>query len=118
MNATELRIGNLVNHSIYGNCETTSLDYEMICIQRTEIDIKNWFVIEDYQPIPLTDEILIEFNFTKKYENTFSIERFMVYRLDGVFYFSIPNFSIEIKSVHQLQNLYYALTCKELTLRN
>lgn len=133
MKANELRIGNLVNHSIYGECEVTALDYEMICIQRNDSDIKEWFDLEDYEPITLTEEWLLKFGFEKKgYEwelfPCFEIQ-IIVFNQDtynGVMFYTrtihtdyVPIYCLNhINCVHQLQNLYFALTNEELTFKD
>ena len=79
------------------------------------------YFYEELEPIPLTEEWLLKFGF-KEDGHYNSAKRWM-----GIFnqpliqcngYFTIPNyFSTEIKYVHTLQNLYFALTCEELTIK-
>lgn len=97
----ELRLGNYVIE----DGEITTFDG----------DFYHW--IDDLiQPIPLTEEWLFKFGFVKKdfglrvdyYANTKALWKIKfinnVYKRDR----------IEIKHVHQLQNLYFALTGHEL----
>ena len=74
------------------------------------------------EPIPLTEEWLLKFGFEKwlfnrhryfkkKSKNTFMIE----HTIEG-FYFTYDNNAITVTEVHQLQNLYFALTGEELML--
>ena len=111
MKANELRIG----LTFYAKSlekkewETHSLDAFTICQAiNNEINIK---------PIPLTEEWLLKFGFeiTKAsvtHNHTFSIDNFKVNNLlrGGQFWYR----EVELKYVHQLQNLYYALTGEEL----
>ena len=86
----------------------------------------------EYKPIPLTEEWLIKFGFIKfttpalptafiettRYIYTEQIEPFMdILMWDGqVFRFHNGHAIENIKYVHQLQNLVFTLTGKELTL--
>lgn len=77
---------------------------------------------EFFEPIPLTPEILIGCGFKKApiAENTFAIDSFF-YDVETLSFCwddeSITHWeSIDIKYLHQLQNLYFALTNKELEI--
>lgn len=108
----ELRIGNLFQ-TIGGKERTVDLK-ELTRIQR----IPNL-----YKGIPLTEEWLLKLGYVKnervKYIYDFRPLQLM-FTPNGFEYFhSQPyggNFLI-IKYVHQLQNLYYSLTNKELTIK-
>ena len=109
MEAKDLRIGNLVNELNVGVITVDIVDLEAI---------KNGDT--NYQPIPLTEEWLLKFEFVKKdygcqihyYANTKSLWKITfkkdVFKRDKTI----------IKHVHQFQNLYFALTGVELTLKN
>ena len=114
MDAKELRIGNyaypfddigLVNH------QTIIRD----CIKVTYRDFENTLSLE---PIPLTEQWILDFGF--KCENaTFSFKniRYNILRVErytGFLFCDENNVLTNIKHVHQLQNLYFALTNKEL----
>ena len=70
-----------------------------------------------YTPIPLTEEWLVKFGFE---ENSTSFTNSIAYpcivklknQSNCIFYNSL-----QIKHVHQLQNLYFALTNEELTIK-
>jgi hypothetical protein len=84
---------------------------------------------EDVQPIPLTEEWLEKFGFVSKYKschsrwtvNGFSIEQAQdeddfgneIEEREEFHY----NWKVDVKHVHQLQNLYFALTEEELTIK-
>ena len=113
--ANELRIGNWVN---YDNTETP------FCVTETSetgIGVKNseeetWIEIDQFYPIPLTSEILEKCGFVRNalvaqhndiifYDDHFGIK--------GMLGVVKPN---NINHLHQLQNLFYALTNEELKI--
>lgn len=76
-----------------------------------------------FSPIPLTEEWLIKFGFKKSYlywRNKLSAK--VEFKLQNMVWFykggCLQSNYIEIKSVHQLQNLYFALTGVELEINN
>ena len=69
------------------------------------------------EPIPLTEELLLNCGFRKN-DNQFKRLGFSVFLYkDADFYesYELPMF-IHLQFLHQLQNLYYALTNEELTI--
>jgi len=128
LSAQELRIGNLVYYYVQDKIEgdhdvLNTIDYEDLRIIFGNGDT-------DYKPIPLTEEWLLKFGFTfakkrKTYRIYFHSLQFrgidnkirMNMADDGFFYFYVYNATIHIEYVHQLQNLYFALTGNELTIR-
>jgi len=79
----------------------------------------------NYEPIPLTEEWLSKFgfdkigkNFRKFYEYNPNLKEFVLYYNNSTGFYEIKanNLMCTILSVHQLQNLYFALTGKELEL--
>jgi hypothetical protein len=107
MKANELRIGNLVE---YGN------DIEQITIHHLFGVMHG----DDVKPIPLTEEWLFKFWFRYN-DGLFIKENLVVFIYDGyckVVFGSLTFVDgVKIKHVHQLQNLYFALTGEELTLK-
>ena len=119
MEATELRIGNWVNFK-FGNKESDV----MICwndLRNFEMNIKLDRFNDIYKPIPLTEEWLLKFGF-KKTDDTCD---FVYWELDNLTFCDVLPDNLELinyelspcKHVHQLQNLYFALTNKELELK-
>ena len=123
MDAKELRIGNWVRakspekkewvdrHKISANT-IYSMEYP------TAMD----FVKPDMEPIPITEEWLLDFGFEKKgdYYERWSGDLLYSYEDGwGLTFGQGMGFSFEIKCdyVHQLQNLYFALTGEELELK-
>jgi hypothetical protein len=128
--ARELRIGNFVD------CERPLYDEKFITVESVSFDSINLnfreYELEKLQPIPLTEEWLLKFGFELETDDGdvkyYEIQRFWYYvifdhgdvRLDiktgknithTVFYMDE-----RFQYVHQLQNLYFALTGEELTI--
>lgn len=68
-----------------------------------------------YHDIPLTEEWLLKFGFERLFEtgSTYSLGDFNVsdFGENGIFHYDVKQ---QIKYVHELQNLYFALTGSEL----
>lgn len=109
MKASELRIGNYVLHR--GKIKATNI--EIIDDARVVSEI----LVEE---IPLTEEWLVKLGF-KENAFGFGLDRFPTYiKGDGDFFepahsddYHFP----DLEYVHQLQNLYFALTGEELTIK-
>lgn len=80
----------------------------------------------ELEPIPLTEEILLKCGFVTRYPNVndkyFEFEEFIINSFSRGKAFKLNiNCAIytdlEIKHLHQLQNLYFALTNKELEIK-
>lgn len=111
MEATELRISNYVN-------------YKGKPIVVLSTDILACEIRKPFSPIPLTEQWLLDFGFDEK--GTIENENYKF----SIMYYDCWNISYEEKkgygesecflrnfwSVHQLQNLYFALTQTELIL--
>jgi hypothetical protein len=107
MDAKELRIGNLLEN---GKVISTN-DHRSVFVGN------NWYLTQDLKPIELTEEWLQKFGF-ELYD---SVEFRHFYRKNDFDldenYQPIDFDCIEIKYVHQLQNLYFALTGQELEFK-
>jgi hypothetical protein len=110
MKARELRIGNWVHNSI--NNQDFQIDCFLgreLCTNVCEFDSEEFdSKIKDLQPIPLTEEWLLNFGY--------QIGMFWILST-GEFRINISGIHYDIQYVHQLQNLYFALTGGELTLK-
>ena len=72
----------------------------------------------DVEPIPLTEEWLVKFGFDNLGDYGWGIGYFHIrFRNIHKFHFPLENRLVRIKYVHQLQNLYFALTNEELKLK-
>ena len=114
MDSRELRIGNLLDRGDY-ICEFKMIEEEGLMLE--PIKYKQERFVERYiKPIPLTEEWLIKFGFELNLNNNWSHWNFgLNFYKYGDFFESdqLPIF-IYLQYVHQLQNLYFALTNKEL----
>lgn len=133
MIVTELRIGNYIDAILQG--KITRVEY---------IDSRDGIIgssdfsdrpIEDFLPIELTEEWLLKLGFDKKEDGSVSCQYHIGnnplthdYVVSLVWLKRLPNYELEgfpfyrnghhtIKNVHQLQNLYFALTGQELTIK-
>jgi len=120
MKANELRIGNWYNANGIFKQVTPNTIEEVWIAERT------WC-----KPIPLTEEWLLKFGCEKVKSDipTFSIvygefieddyEHCLIINLDvdNNFYIVINGVKLILKHVHQLQNLCFALTGEELTIK-
>ena len=128
INAKELRIGNLVEYRITDKLDERKEWWEVSEIDADDIhwlskvDTKD----EDFRAIPLTEEWLLMFGFKKRknrhlfhWENKIVVSEYKD-EFENFFYpktgYDI-RFSNEIKYVHQLQNLYFALIQEELKIK-
>ena len=126
MKANELRIGNYVN--VFLN----NVDYNTIQIKVDDL----YYIIQKngvYEPIPLTKEWLEKFGFKYTSSNnsylTYTKSNYYLQMdvrkannkwkiFDDVISDLVEFAKVDITHVHQLQNLYFALTGKELTIKN
>ena len=145
MKANELRIGNIVNISEdwYRRNPHLSKTPKQIIVDSinydgligTSIYFANGYEIEDdLDPIPITEEWLLRLGFEKnnqsyqvvytinvedEYEQDYTSKLYL--GLDGQYFIGIPyelfRGKSKIQYVHQLQNLYFALTGEELTIK-
>lgn len=130
MKASELRIGNLVNVEMHIPIKVKVEAVTGTSVSVTGIEKNRYtpFLLDRIKPIPLTEEWLIKFGFVK--ENDWVGFISTKYRIGIRFYKGnshecdiiqdekfIAFGSGHIKHVHQLQNLYFALTNEELTIK-
>ena len=123
MRANELRIGNLVAYGVHP-VPIKSIHTESVLKKEVHVYVElnenlNYYCIDvlEVKPIPLTEEWLLKFGFIKSSDNNYyKGDKFTIYN-------RFENFGLiggllswkEFKYVHQLQNLYFALTGEELT---
>lgn len=126
LKANELRIGNWIDcRNFNGTGKTIRTEFHLDLIKYTHF----------FDPIPLTPEILEKCGFVKiddaVYGNKYFIEiggsKYAIYIssngncMVGIVYIDLPdnvyNFTWHISSLHQLQNLFFALTGEELNYK-
>jgi hypothetical protein len=109
LKTNELRIGNLISF-------ISTSDIEMIVkIDKNFINDVYW---TDLHPILITEEWLLRFEFEWSifHQGWWNGKFKIVEKHEDGWYFIFGNERIHLKSVHQLQNLYFALTDEELTI--
>lgn len=118
MEAKNYRIGNYINYVTFSKTERVKVTSELI----SELDINSGSGSHRlYHPVRLNDDLLKNLGF--KY-NT----KFMVFENGDVYldsdYKSTPTYTFElngletkIKYIHEIQNLFFALTGTELELK-
>jgi hypothetical protein len=115
MKANELRIGNWIYSKTYSK-EIQMKSFFGLCNVEASPDL--------FKPIPLTEEWLLKFGFERmKFFGTninyLLKEPICISTSDMVVELNKPNFIIkQIKYIHEIQNLYFALTGKELTFKS
>ena len=129
MRVEELRIGNLIEHNYFSSPPVTITGLkkdkgtDLVYISDPTFNTIN---IEQVKPIPLTEEWLLRFGF----EETTDKGLILYYELSSGAYlekvgevlrlFDRGGYMLShdnLKHVHQLQNLYFALTSEELTIK-
>lgn len=133
MKPQELRIGNRIL-GVYTDEDENGEEIEVVCeciVGTLDILDQSEYAIwvtggaereyyDEFRPIPLTEEHLLRFGFERE-GNEFRTDWFLGLSFDVVendfhVYEVRDSFHITtIKYVHQLQNLYFALTGEELT---
>ena len=126
MTANELRIGNYFEYRIQDKFDERKDWWELSKIDPEDLSILLNNIDYDYRPIELTEEWLIKFGFQKRTKVRDSVQYYIglnpithdwlfdimwLKGSDAPFY---RNGFHKIKYVHQLQNLYFALTGEEL----
>lgn len=131
MKANELRIGNWIIQNGYDEAVDGVRYADHSLDEVIQVESETIGYVEDepefFDPIPLTEEWLIKFGFKKEESNGLYViyesdDVDIVWHGESLCFESIPMFTNEkalkhIKSVHQLQNLYFALTGTELEIK-
>ena len=114
--ASDLRIGNLVISSSKIIAIESIDKYGVNVFYCRDYGEEYWCLHDNLTPIPLTEEWLLKFGFEKSIIgmrlNVFLFSDGVMCIPDGQEARELPH----IKYVHQLQNLFFALTDKELTV--
>lgn len=132
INSNELRIGSIIDFDGMKSI-VKEIDNQGVVVFIKETDETEWIDLFQFTPITLTEEILLKCGF--KHETMFIIKNLYLIEY-GDFYFALDenngyyhvklsnhSFGHEkqvglgmIKYLHQIQNLYFALTGKELEI--
>lgn len=103
MDARELRIGNWVSFE--------DLEIQVECLP---ID----YNYDNLQPIELTEDWLVKLGFEKYHPDKFTKGLMVITVYEHGCLYLANQRHVNFHYVHQLQNLYFALTGQELTLAN
>lgn len=126
--ANELRIGNFIS-SPRGELEIVEIGVKNNDYYATFNGIHEGYYLEVCEPIPLTQELLLKCGAKLREVNCgweyYDIDGFVIsvnvkdkrvffsaFDRDGEKY--VNDFDLELETIHQLQNLYFALSNKEL----
>lgn len=118
MNANELRLKNLLDYR--GTIvEVGNLGYFFETVKPDTTLSYGSDDIRDYEPIPLTEEWLLKFGFIKVMEKGNYITYSNKTKRIGMYknYCIMRGHGVTFNYVHQLQNLYFALTRTELEIK-
>jgi hypothetical protein len=121
--ANELRLGNYLEliSNVNGESMIKQVDIDILRVMTHGMK-PNY----EIKPIPLTEEWLLKlgykfFDYKSHIKFAVIIDNIVSYDINfykGEFIMPHKNKPINIKHVHQLQNLYFALTGEELTIKN
>mgnify|MGYP003659990312 CR=1 FL=1 len=124
MEARELRIGNLIqkNGYVFTVEEILGKDNCVIAAGEKDISLELIESNEQTKPIILTEEWLVKFGVLFGFNHCGSVYD-IEYGLNGYnlrlnYDVGMSKYIGSIKHVHQLQNLYYALTGEHLVIQN
>lgn len=112
MKATEFRLGNLVEQRLIGGDKRKFVGVDVDVLK----NIYQGNVYFNYLPIPLTEEILLKCGFDHDVDYMMSKKGLTICfeKIGDALMCFLECANIEIKYLHQLQNLYFALTGEEL----
>jgi hypothetical protein len=120
MKANELRIGNFVNSDVYGDYQVKGISFNEKGTNLVFKDFNHYPEannLKSLKPIPLTEEWLLKFGFA--YDGfcwSFKLHQIRLIVGSPYPYWIDSSYVCDIEYVHQLQNLYFALTQQELLL--
>lgn len=128
MKSEELRIGNLVKISDIGTCEILGVMPNKIYYtpNKDKRLFENMYSMYCYiNPITLTGDWLLKFGFEKKDSQRYILQKGKKINIpvakfkfeEHITFEGLRSVPIDLLYVHQLQNLYFALTGQELKLK-
>ncbi len=128
LRATDLKIGNWVKTPAGISCITDIMEYPNgHCVRFKELGSENKYHVGYYldvcEPIPLSEEVLLKAGFVKMddkhnffilgYEVNLKIDK----NIKWIAWCNTVLTNVEIKHLHQLQNLFYSLVGEELEVK-
>lgn len=121
MKANELRIGNWIQDQFGKPEKIWAIDKYKVQLSSGAMYLKD---IKDISGIPLTEELLLKCGFKGNPNDGYGLDvielNYLTTDNHFQFEFRVPGstkwFLIDVKYLHQLQNLYFALTGEEITI--
>lgn len=124
MKAQELRINNYINAVLTNETYTVDI-WALRTIEEGNFQNSYNTDVKVFEPIPLTEEWLLKFGFITTQWDNFNSYRLVIGDNDyAIVIYSNGKCEVgdiiitKINYVHQLQNLYFALTGEELTFKS
>lgn len=118
MKSTEFRIGNIVFDTVHR--EPITLTSKLIdwAFNNEKTELSPF----GFEPIPLTEEWLLKLGFEITWSaqgdgTTYELDGFPIHSHDFGKHFKECQYDVKLKYVHKIQNLYFELTGKELTIK-
>lgn len=125
MKVSELRIGNIIKHNVTDD-NGDVLQPNQAAITEDDMEWMVCYGADEQEPVPITNQYLFEFGF--KEPNLNSVTYYYLQLGQGYYLHwdfndqkmylvgrgSENGFYLECKFLHQLQNIFFALTGKEL----
>lgn len=113
----DLRVGNQIFNGVVTEVREDGFKFHDGCVTWDSINIRS----EALEALPITPDFLLKYDFVPDFssclETLYKREDFGIVEenADGYFYWGGNANSIQLFYVHELQNLFYKLTTKELT---
>lgn len=122
MKPTHLRIGNIINNpkgELIEVCGIKIIKTEEQYFEKVYVDVcENYYHATALTPIPLTEDWLIKFGYIKSGNFRFTGRGFIdLFSHKNNVTCSINDIEINLRYVHQLQNLFFALMGFELEIK-
>ena len=125
MKASELRIGNYLDFD--GRiCFIEAIDKQGVEVKFLDNGEEEWIDLFQFSPIQITEEWALKFGFEKKNNEVFIFHNLLllnIWNKECEIYLGDRTFvmwmvwDLDIIQIHQLQNLYFALTGEELEIK-
>jgi hypothetical protein len=123
MTAIDLSIGNFIDRNGLMEVKTINQTTIRVYDHVNKCSISHGFPLYEFDGIPIDSEWLVKFGFLMHDGENYGRGDFKLIHFPedfGYGFYHSDNFDLllcDIKYVHQLQNLYYALTKQELTIQ-
>jgi hypothetical protein len=111
MTTNDLRLGNYLGSNM-GMVRVSEIQKDRLYINEGKYNLCR--LIEEVKPISLDTQHLLDFGFIEEDQNEFYKNGFGIYKIGENLELSNHDFPIKLKFIHQLQNVFFALTGSEL----